>query len=235
LNRRNPFSNFKKVALTHDTQIRLDHLEHNHQQIIDELLVRYRRLDQDTVQQLNRFLDQPMYNARESNFNCIDELPEILQAPMDQARRLYESCCHLIEDIHYTTDDIRELCTLIGLSKSSTPEKAGPLGIFIAALVNKCDGSHFEFNCRRHQRKPNFMGFGLESEKNMVVQGNLGHFAGAALNGGELKINGAIDSWCAAGMIKGRITIMSNKPSTPAQKRQRWFYGIPEDTLEIVR
>jgi hypothetical protein len=235
LNRRNPFSAFKVITATHDARSRFDHVERNYPQVVDELLMKFSRLDQDTVQRLHRFLDQPMYNIRESNFNCIDELPEILHEPMEHARRLYESSCHLTRDIQYTTDDIREFCTLTGLSGSAASEQTGPLGIFTAALVNTCSEPYFEFNCRGHQSKLHFMGFGLESGKHMVVQGNLGHFTGAALNGGELKINGEVDCLCAAGMIKGRIKIVSEKPSTPAQKRQRWFYGIPEEILEIVR
>ena len=235
MTRKNPFSIFRKVAVTHDSRIPLGDLEHNHSQVIDELLAIYHRLDQDTAKQLRQFLDQSMYNARESNLNCIDKLPDILHPPMDQARRLYESSCQLIEDVQYTADDIKEFYTLIGLSNSVDHLQTGPLGLFLSALINTCDKSHFEFNCKEHHRKLNFMGFGLETGKELVVQGHLGHFTGAALNGGELKISGETGSWCAAGMIKGRIKIVSNKPSTPDQKRQRWFYGIPGKTQEITR
>lgn len=232
---KNPFSIFKKVAVNNGNKIPLDHFVRKNQQIMDDLLTQYQCLDQEMLQKLCRFLDQPLHNVRESGFHCINKLPEILHVPMNRARKIYEYSRQLIENINYTADDIKDLCTLTGLSKSGTPDHTGLMGLYISALINACDESHFEFDFQGHQQKLHFMGFRLETGKNMIVKGNLGSFTGAQLNGGELKVNGTIGSWCAAGMTKGRIKITSDEPSTTDHKRKKWFYRVPGSVQEIVR
>ena len=154
---------------------------------------------------------------------------------MNRARELYASSCQLIEQIRYTADDIKDLCTLTGLSKPAKSRQIGLIGLYISALINACDTSHFEFDFQGHQQKIHFMGFGLETVKTSSSKGNIGGCAGAQLNGGELKVKGTIGSWSAAGMKKGRIKIISDEPSTTDHKRQRWFYRLPGRVQEIVR
>lgn len=232
---KNPFSRFKTVAVNNGNKIPLDHFVHKNQQVMDDLLTQYQCLDQDMVKKLCRFLNQPLHNVRESGFHCVNKLPDILYAPMDRAKKLYEYSRQLVEYITYTADDIKDLCTLTGLSKSIEPEQTGIIGLYISALINTCDESHFEFNFQGHRQKLHFMGFRLETGKRIIVKGNLGCFAGTQLNGGELKVNGTIGSWCAAGMTKGRIKITSDEPSTTDHKRKRWFYKLPDRVQEIVR
>jgi len=232
---KNPFSSFKKVAVNSGNKIPLDHFVRKNQQIMDDLLAQYQCLDQEKIQKLCRFLNQPLHNVRESGFHCIDKLPDILHLPMNRASKLYASSRQLIEHIIYTAEDIKDLCTLSGLSKSAKPEQTGLMGLYISALINACDASHFEFDFQGHQQKLHFMCFGLEAGKTIIIKGNLGCFAGAQLNGGELNVTGTIGSWSAAGMTKGRIKITSDEPSTTDHKRQRWFYRLPGRVQEIVR
>lgn len=232
---KNPFSSFKKVAVNSGNKIPLDHFVRENQQVMDDLLTQYQCLDQEMLQKLGRFLDQPLHNVRDSGFHCINKLPDILHGPMNRASKIYEDSRQLIKSINYTADDIKDLCTLTGLSNSVMPEHTGLMGLYISALINACDASHFEFGFQGHQQRLHFMGFRLETGKNMIVKGDLGSFAGAQLNGGELKVNGTIGSWCAAGMTKGRIKITSEEPSTTDHKRQRWFYRVPGNVQEIVR
>ncbi|MEN8245301.1 MAG: hypothetical protein ABFS43_10415 [Thermodesulfobacteriota bacterium] len=232
---KNPFSSFKKIAVKSGDRIPLDRYVRKNKQVMDNLLTQYQCLDQDMIQKLCRFLNQPLHHVRESGFHCTNKLPEILHIPMARAGKIYEHSRQLIEHITYTVDDIKNLCTLTGLSKSVKPEQTGLTGLYISALINACDESYFEFDFQGHQQELHFLGFRLESGKKIIVNGNLGCFAGAQLNGGELIVNGTLGSWCAAGMTKGRIKITSDEPSTTDHKRQRWFYGLPVSVQEIVR
>jgi hypothetical protein len=99
------------------------------------------------------------------------------------------------------------LCDIDELSQNAAFEQTGPLGIYLSALINACGERHFSLQIDHVKNPLHFLGFRLEADKRLSVHGDVGHFTGAGLRGGYLKVTGATGSWCGADMTGGRIEI----------------------------
>lgn len=208
---KNPFLDFKKVAAT-EKEIPLEQIVRKNRKVMDALLDAFYSLAQDRVKELCRLLDHGMrFNMYKSMLPGI-ELPKLLKSTLTNAEAVYQSSLRLIKTIEYGSNDIEELCAFNELAKEVDFEQSGPMGIYLSALFNASKERHFVLNlsCRSELH---FLGFRLEEGKRLWVHGNVGHFTGAGLSGGYLKVTGSTGSWCGADMTSGRIEISGDAMS----------------------
>jgi len=71
-------------------------------------------------------------------------------------------------------------------------------------------GSDIEFNVGKSGSYINYLGAWLSEKYNLVINGDVGDYAGFNLNGGTINLNGNANHYAAAQMAKGNLTINGN-------------------------
>lgn len=214
---KNPFLDFREATVPNKA-IPAERIVRRNRQVLDELLAAYGRLPREDVRELCRLLDHGLrFNAYKSWLRSM-ELPRLLSDTLVSASTVYESSLRVIRTVQYEPDDIDELCAFTGLSKEADFEQSGPMGLYLSALINGSREVRFELNLHQYQRPLHFLGFRLEEGKRLTVQGDLGHFSGAGLRGGNLEVNGSTGSWCGADMTRGHIRIAGDALSKTGEQ-----------------
>jgi hypothetical protein len=202
----NPFLDFDNLDLA-CREIPLERSARHNRQLIEALRATYHRLVSEHAKELCRLLDHGQrFNRYKSMLPGI-ELPKLLTSTLTNAAIVYDTCLQRVQPIDYSAEDIQELCDMDDLSQNVAFEQIGPLGIYLSALINACKERHFSLQVGHIKNPLHFLGFRLEAEKRLSIHGDVGHFTGAGLRGGYLKVTGATGSWCGADMTGGRIEI----------------------------
>ncbi len=115
-----------------------------------------------------------------------------------------------IEGLDYQAEDIEEFCYALDHSDQIPYLITGPAGIYISALCNHAKEDEIKLHLRDLNVKINLIGYRLPPNKRLIIEGNLGDFAGIALDGGELIIDGSAKNYTAAGMKRGKIIVKHN-------------------------
>ncbi len=231
---KNPFLEFKNLTIS-NIAIPLARIDRENRLVMEDLLAAYRSLDPGHVRELCRLLDHGLrLNVYKSMLPSMD-LPRFLATTLDNAAVVYESSLGLIRTVHYSPDDIEELCAVMGLSKETDVEQSGPMGLYISALINGAKEHCIKLNLHRHPRRLHFLGFGLETGKQLSIIGDLGHFSGAGLVGGDMTVTGSTGSWCGAGMASGRIRIFGDALSKTGQLMKGGQIKVDGRILEIAK
>jgi formylmethanofuran dehydrogenase subunit C len=121
--------------------------------------------------------------------------------------KAYSAAVKSIQELKYDQDDIEEFCDELDSSNKISYMISGPAGIYLSALINQSQEDRIVLRLKDYQKTFHFIGYRLPDTKTLLLQGNVGDFTGANLNGGRLVVEGAAGNWCGAGMIKGEILV----------------------------
>lgn len=219
---KNPFLDFKNAAVV-NKEIPLGRIVRKNRQVMDTLLAGYRNLDPDHVKEFCRLLAHGLnFNVYKTLLSSM-ELPKFLASILTVALAVYESSLKQIQAIQaeckeFSPHAIEELCAFTGLSEAVAFERFASMGLYITALINTSKERCFKLNTRNYDRRLHFLGFRLKEGKLLTVSGDLGHFTGAGLNGGDLEVIGSTGSWCGADMTSGRIKITGDARSKTGEQ-----------------
>jgi hypothetical protein len=121
--------------------------------------------------------------------------------------RAYTTAVGVLQDIHFTAEDIEDMCTeLDGASGAITPLGA-PSGLFIAAMCNHTEEREITLNLRSMTRRWPFLGYRLPRGRRLFLEGDVGDFVGALLEGGEVTVTGNAGNYAGIGMRSGTLQI----------------------------
>ena len=230
----NPFLDFDHPDLV-CKEIPLERSVRNNRPLIEVLRATYHRLARDHAQELCRLLDHGQrFNRYKSMLPGI-ELPKLLTSTLTNAAVVYDICLRRVQPIDYTSDDIQELCDIDELSQNAAFEQTGPLGIYLSALINACKERHFSLQIGHIKHPLHFLGFRLEADKRLSAHGDVGHFTGAGLRGGYLKVTGTTGSWCGADMTGGRIEITGEALSKTGIRMKGGYIQVSGRIHEIAK
>jgi hypothetical protein len=121
--------------------------------------------------------------------------------------RAYTAAVDVLQNIHFTVEDIEDMCTeLDGASGAITPLGA-PSGLFIAAMCNYTEEREITLNLRSMTRRWPFLGYRLPRGRRLFLEGDVGDFVGALLEGGEVTVTGNAGNYAGIGMRSGTLQI----------------------------
>ncbi|MCX8197562.1 MAG: hypothetical protein N3G80_04610 [Candidatus Micrarchaeota archaeon] len=109
-----------------------------------------------------------------------------------------------IADMKIGSEDIEEFIAIFGRYKDhkSFQNRAG---LFISDLCNICSDEKITLHITHIDIQINYIGY--RNRKELIVNGNLGSFAGQDMKGGQLTINGSAANMVGAFMEGGRISV----------------------------
>jgi len=179
---KNPFGDFRTIAYQRK-QIPLDRIVRVKQDAVDQILQGYLQI----------------VEAEARDFVWLVEQSRVLQT--------YHSAVRQIQELHYDPDDIEDFCGELDSSTTIPCMIEGPAGIYISALINQLGEDRIVLRLKDLQKMFHLVGYRLPAGKTLVIQGDVGDFAGASLTGGHLVVEGSVGNWCGAGMLQGQIQV----------------------------
>ena len=182
---KNPFLEFRSVPY-HRKEIPLERIVRAKQQVMESILEGYLHLVEDEAKDLVWLVEH------------------------SRVFKAYHNAVNSIQEINYDQDDIEEFCAELDSSTKIPYMIMGPAGIYVSALINESQEDRIVLRLKDFQRSFHLIGYRLPQQKTLVLQGNVGDFIGANLDGGCLVVEGDAGNWCGAGMEKGEILITGN-------------------------
>jgi hypothetical protein len=179
---RNPFQDFQAVHYK-EKEIPLQQIVRAKQEVVERILGGYLQI----------------VEAEAKDFVWLVERSRVLKT--------YNAAVESIQGFHYDSDDIEEFCGELDSANKIPYILKGPAGIYVSALINQSREDRIKLRLRDYQKKIHLLGYRLPAGKTLVVQGDLGDFAGANLTGGRLVVEGSVGNWCGAGMMQGDILV----------------------------
>ncbi|MDY6856282.1 MAG: hypothetical protein SWO11_16610 [Thermodesulfobacteriota bacterium] len=179
---KNPFEIFKDYQPLR-RNIPLDRIIESKDKVMDQIIAGYEKVVEEEVKSL------------------------IWVVERNRLAEAYSRAEGVIADMNYNAEDIEEFCYELDLNEKLPYLITGPSGIYISALCNYAKEDEITLNLSEVHRKIHLIGYRLPAEKKLIVYGNIGNFAGARLEGGELIIKGSVGDWAGSGMRRGKITI----------------------------
>jgi hypothetical protein len=193
---KNPFLDFQSVPFQ-KKEIPLDRIVQGREKIMDRILQGYISLAEEEIKDL------------------------VWLAERSRVVKVYSAAVKSISKLEYNPEDVEELCAALDSSDEIPYVLSGPAGIYISALVNHSQEDRIVLHLMDYQRTFHFLGYRLPEGKTLVLQGTVGEFVGADLEGGRLVVEGSTGSWCGAGMMKGEILVTEDAGQTTGD----WMRG----------
>lgn len=178
----NPFQEFRAYA-TPQREIPLDRILVRRDEVLQRLLTGYRALVEEESKQLVWVVER------------------------GALARAYTTAVETLQGIDFTVDDLEDVCLeLDAVDGVSTPLGA-PSGLFIAAMCNQVEARDIRLNLRVLTRRWPFLGYRLPGGRRLQLDGDVGDFVGALLEGGEVMVAGNAGDYAGIGMTSGLLHV----------------------------
>lgn len=181
----NPFEDFKDYR-SKRKDLPLDRLVTAHDEVMNSLVAGYGRLVEQEMKSLVWFVEHN----------------RVIEA--------YKTACEVVRGLDYDAQSIEDFCYQVDSGAEMPYLISGPAGIYIAALCNNVPEENVVLRLGELERQLHFIGYRLPYGKSLRIEGDVGNFTGAALQGGHLTINGTAGDWTGAGMADGKVTIVKH-------------------------
>ena len=230
---KNPFFDFRSVPVTEE-EILFERMMWDKQALVQQLLDGYCNLLQGPAEEFVLFIKQSCgLNTFKAMFKSIDLLRPVKRT-LAFANQVYDNAFKTVRDIRYEAADIEDLCTVLGFSSELPKNELRPAGVYVSALVNASQSNRIILKIRTLQYPFHFLGFKLPAGKTLIVQGNVGDFAGAGLSGGYLQVEGSARNWCGTAMEKGKILITQDAGQKTGEMMTGGIICVEGPTLGIA-
>ena len=153
--------------------------------------------------------DRVIQQLLESHQTFLEEESRQLVWVVEQGAlaRAYASAVETLHNIEFTGEDVEDMCLEIdNVTKDSTPLGA-PSGLFIAAMCNQAQETDITLNVRSLTRRWPFLGYRLPRGRRLRLEGDVGDFVGALLEGGDIVVAGNAGNYAGIGMRSGQLHI----------------------------
>ena len=121
--------------------------------------------------------------------------------------RAYATAVETLQGINYTVEDLEDICLELDAMDGVSTPLGGPSGLFIAAMCNHVGASDIRLNLRVLTRRWPFLGYRLPRGRRLQLDGDVGDFVGALLDGGEVMVAGNAGDYAGIGMTAGLLHV----------------------------
>ena len=121
--------------------------------------------------------------------------------------RAYATAMESLQDIEFTVEDIEDMCLELDVTNGAAAPLGAPSGLFLAAMCNQVSVPEVTLDLRPLTRRWPFLGYRLPHGRRLHLEGDVGDFVGALLEGGEVTVNGNAGNYAGIGMHAGRLLI----------------------------
>ncbi|RKY64055.1 MAG: hypothetical protein DRQ08_08450, partial [Candidatus Latescibacterota bacterium] len=163
----NPFEAFKEYKYR-KRALPLDDIVASKTMVVNKLMEGYQHLLDEEVKEL-------VWLARENTI-----------------MRAYALAEEWTRGIDYDVEDIEEFCFELDRIRKAPYRIAGPGGLYLSALCNNVKDEEVVLRIGDMEGRIHLLGYRLPKGKRLIVEGDLGDFAGIGLEGGELIVRGKV-------------------------------------------
>ncbi|MBM3226759.1 MAG: hypothetical protein FJZ47_23595 [Candidatus Tectomicrobia bacterium] len=178
----NPFEAFRSYSAT-PRELPLDRILARRDQVLQRLLQSYQILIEEESKQLIWVVEQGALS------------------------RAYTTAVEALHGIHYSVDDLEDMCLELDTNEGVTTPMGAPSGLFIAAMCNHVPADEISLNLRILRHRWPFLGYRLPRGRRLALDGDAGDFVGALLEGGVITVTGNAGNYAGIGMKAGSIDI----------------------------
>ncbi|ETX03744.1 hypothetical protein [Candidatus Entotheonella palauensis] len=178
----NPFQAFRTYAAP-QREIPLDRILAQRDQTLQQLLQSYQAFVEEESQQLVWVVEQGALS------------------------RAYTTAVNVLKGIEFAVEDVEDMCMELDGTVAPLASLGAPSGLFIAAMCNQSEECDITLNLRSMARRWPFLGYRLPRGRRLFLEGDVGDFVGALLEGGEVTVTGNAGNYAGIGMKNGRLQI----------------------------
>ena len=178
----NPFQDFRAYRAP-QRDLPLDRIVAQRDAVLQRLLQSYQTLIEDESKQLVWVVEQGALS------------------------RAYTTALEALQGITFTVEDLEDMCLALDTHDGATTPLGAPSGLFIAAMCNQVPAQEITLNLRLCQRRWPFLGYRLPRGRRLCLEGDVGEFVGALLEGGEVLVTGNAGNYTGIGMKAGVVRI----------------------------
>ncbi len=178
----NPFQAFRTYAAP-QRDIPLDRILAQRDQTIQRLLQSYQAFVEEESRQLVWVVEQGALS------------------------RAYTTAVDMLKGIEFAVEDVEDMCVELDGTASPLASLGAPSGLFIAAMCNQAEERDITLNLRSMTRRWPFLGYRLPRGRRLFLEGDVGDFVGALLEGGEVTVTGNAGNYAGIGMKDGHLNI----------------------------
>jgi len=121
--------------------------------------------------------------------------------------RAYATAVEMLQGIEYTVEDVEDMCLELDHTTKDVISLGAPSGLFIAAMCNHTPERDITLNLRLLTRRWPFLGYRLPCGRRLHLEGDVGDFVGALLEGGDIFVTGNAGNYAGIGMRSGHLHI----------------------------
>ncbi len=178
----NPFQAFRTYAATR-REIPLDRIIAQRDHVLQQLLQRYQEFVDEESRQLVWVVEQGALS------------------------RAYTTAADMLQGVEFTVEDVEDMCIELDGATGMMAPLGAPSGLFIAAMCNHAQEREMTLNLRSLMRRWPFLGYRLPRGRRLHLEGDVGDFVGALLEGGEVSVTGNAGNYTGIGMRSGQLHI----------------------------
>jgi hypothetical protein len=178
----NPFQAFRTYAAP-KREIPLDRILAQRDQTLQRLLQSYQAFVEEESQQLVWVVEQGALS------------------------RAYTTAVEVLKEIDFSVEDVEDMCMDLDGTVGTVASLGAPSGLFIAAMCNQSQERDITLNLRSMTRRWPFLGYRLPRGRRLFLEGDVGDFVGALLEGGEVTVTGNAGNYAGIDMKEGRLYI----------------------------
>ena len=178
----NPFLEFRTYT-TPQHEIPLDRILAQRDQVLQRLLQSHQALVEEESKQLVWVVEQGALS------------------------RAYATAMEALQGIEFTVEDLEDVCLELDRVDGVATPLGAPSGLFIAAMCNRVQADDIGLNLQVLTRRWPFLGYRLPRGRRIQLEGDVGDFVGALLEGGEVMVTGNAGNYAGIGMKSGLLHI----------------------------
>ncbi len=178
----NPFQAFRTYAAP-QREIPLDRILAQRDQTLQQLLQSYQAFVEEESRQLVWVVEQGALS------------------------RAYTTAVDMLKGIEFAVEDVEDMCMELDSTAGPLASLGAPSGLFIAAMCNQSPEPDITLNLRSMTRRWPFLGYRLPRGRRLFLEGDVGDFVGALLEGGEVTVTGNAGNYAGIGMKDGHLHI----------------------------
>ncbi len=153
--------------------------------------------------------DQTLQQLLQSYHAFVEEESHQLVWVVEQGAlsRAYTTAVDMLKDIEFAVEDVEDMCLELDGTAAPLASLGAPSGLFIAAMCNQSQERDITLNLRSMARRWPFLGYRLPHGRRLFLEGDVGDFVGALLDGGEVTVTGNAGNYAGIGMKEGHLRI----------------------------
>jgi len=165
----------------------------------------------EASKRFGKYKDEEKKEVREADVKKTETIKEMCarwracDTPDSGIPEDYKYVHRFLRGIKFTAREVEEFSIALVEFQGQESEKAG---LFFSVLINYGKDRDYMVHTRHMESVPDILGF--NNKKNIIVNGNIGHYVGSHMRDGSLSVRGNIGNYAGNAMRNGCINIEGN-------------------------